>query len=128
VITRLQPVGGTPFAFGYVRVPPVTSGKAIGSLIAGIASILVALGMACLGLVGASPGWGALVAGAFAILSTFLGVAGIAFGHSARRMIARSAGAVSGRGMATAGLTCGIVGVALSVLGFLGALAATFSG
>src|SRR5215467_951823 len=61
-IQRLQPVGGTPFAFGYVKVPPVTSGLAIGALIAGIASILVALGMVCLGLSGASDGWGALVA------------------------------------------------------------------
>ncbi len=127
-INRLQPVGGTPFAYAYVRVPPVTSGLAIGSLIAGIASIAVALGMVCLGLSGASDGWGALVAGAFAILSILLGAAAIAFGRSAARMIRRAAGATSGSGMANAGMTCGWVGVGLSVIGFFGALAATIAG
>ena len=127
-INRLQPVGGTPFAYAYVRVPPVTSGLAIGSLIAGIASIAVALGMVCLGLSGASDGWGALVAGAFAILSILLGAAAIAFGRSATRMIRRAAGATSGSGMANAGMTCGWVGVGLSVIGFFGALAATIAG
>jgi hypothetical protein len=127
-IDRLQPVGGTPFAYAYVRVPPVTSGLAIGSLIAGIASIAVALGMVCLGLGGASDGWGALVAGAFAILSILLGAAGIAFGRSAARLIRRAAGATSGSGMANAGMVCGWVGVGLSVIGFFGALLATISG
>lgn len=127
-INRLQPVGGTPFAYAYVRVPPVTSGLAIGSLIAGIASIVVALGMVCLGLSGASDGWGALVAGAFAILSILLGAAAIAFGRSATRMIRRAAGATSGSGMANAGLTCGWVGVGVTVIGFFGALVATVAG
>ncbi len=127
-INRLQPVGGTPFAYAYVRVPPVTSGLAIGSLIAGIASIAVALGMVCLGLSGASDGWGALVAGAFAILSILLGAAAVAFGRSATRMIRRAAGATSGSGMANAGMICGWVGVGLSVIGFFGALAATIAG
>jgi hypothetical protein len=127
-INRLQPVGGTPFAYAYVRVPPVTSGLAIGSLIAGIASIAVALGMVCLGLSGASDGWGALVAGAFAILSILLAAAAIAFGRSATRMIRRAAGATSGSGMANAGMTCGWVGAGLSVIGFFGALAATLAG
>lgn len=127
-INRLQPVGGTPFAYAYVRVPPVTSGLAIGSLIAGIASIVVALGMICLGLSGASDGWGALVAGAFAILSILLGAAAIAFGRSATRMIRRAAGATSGSGMANAGMICGWVGVGLSVIGFFGALVATIAG
>jgi hypothetical protein len=127
-INRIQPVGGTPFAFAYVRVPPVTSGLAIGSLIAGIASIAVGLGMLCLGLSGASDGWGALVAGAFAILSVLLGAAGIAFSRSAARLIRRAAGATAGAGMANAGMICGWVGVALSVIGFFGTLAATLSG
>jgi hypothetical protein len=127
-INRLQPVGGTPFAYAYVRVPPVTSGLAIGSLTAGIASIAVALGMVCLGLSGAHDGWGALVAGAFAILSILLGGAAIAFGRSATRMIRRAAGATSGSGMASAGMICGWVGVGLSVMGFFGALAATIAG
>jgi hypothetical protein len=120
-------VGGTPYAFGYVKVPPVTAGLAIGALIAGIASILVGLGMVCLGLSGASDGWGALVAGAFAILSLLLGVAAVLFGRSASRMIRRGAGTIKGSGMATAGMVCGWVGVGLSVLGFLGALAATIN-
>lgn len=121
-------MGGTPFAYAYVKVPPVTSGLAIGALIAGIASIVVALGMVCLGLSGAPDGWGALVAGAFAILSVLLGLAGLAFGRSAGRMIKRSAGTVSGAGMANAGMICGWVGVVISVVGFSGALAATLSG
>lgn len=127
-ISRIQPVGGTPFAYAYVRVPAVTSGLAIGSLIAGIASIAVALGMVCLGLSGASDGWGALVAGAFAILSIVLGAAGIAFGRSATRLIRRAAGTMTGAGMANAGMICGWVGVGVSVIGFFGTLAATLSG
>jgi hypothetical protein len=109
-------------------VPAVTSGLAIGSLIAGIASIAVALGMLCLGLSGASDGWGALVAGAFAILSIVLGAAGIAFGRSATRLIRRAGGTVAGAGMANAGMICGWVGVGVSVIGFFGTLAATLSG
>ena len=127
-INRPQPVGGTPFAYAYVRVPPVTSGLAIGSLIAGIASIAVALAMVCLGLGGAADGWGALVAGAFAILSILLGAAGVAFGRSAARLIRRAGGATAGSGMASAGMICGWVGVGVSVIGFFGALAATFAG
>jgi len=111
-----------------VKVPTVTSGLAIGSLIAGIASIGVALGMVCLGLAGASAGWGALVAGAFAILSLLLGIAAVAFGRSAKRTIRASAGSMSGAGIATGGMTCGWIGVGLSVLGFLGTLAATLNG
>jgi len=126
-IGRVQPVSGTPFGIGYVKVPAVTSGLATGALIAGIASILVALGMVCLGLAGASAGWGALVAGAFAILSLLLGIAGAAFGRSAMRMIRRSAGTVDGSGMATAGMVCGWIGVVFSVVGFLGSLLATIS-
>jgi len=128
VINRWQPVGGTPFALAYVKVPTVTSGLATGSLIAGIASIGVALGMVCLGLAGASAGWGALVAGAFAILSLLLGIAAVAFGRSAKRTIRASAGSMSGSGIATGGMTCGWIGVGLSVLGFLGTLAATLNG
>ena len=109
-------------------MPPVTSGLAIGSLIAGIASIAVGLGMLCLGLSGASDGWGALVAGAFAILSVPTGPAGITFGRSAARLIRRAAGATAGAGMANAGMICGWVGVALSVIGFFGTLAATLAG
>ncbi len=127
VIVRVQPVGGTPYAFGYVKVPPVTSGLAIGSLTTGTASIIVSLGMSCLGLAGASDGWGALVAGAFAILSVLLGIAGLVFGRSARRIIRRSAGSISGRGVATAGIVCGSIGVGLSALGFVIAVLATIS-
>jgi hypothetical protein len=84
--------------------------------------------MLCLGLEGASAGWGALVAGAFAILSLLLGVAAVAFGRSAKRTIRGSAGSMSGSGVATGGMICGWIGVSVSVLGFLGTLAATVSG
>ena len=125
---RLLPVAGTPYALAYPQVPPITSGPAIGSMVAGIASILVGLVMTCLGLSGARAGWGALVAGAFAILSLLIGAAAIGVGTAARRIIRRAAGTVTGRGMATAGLACGWVGAGLSVLGFAGALAATAAG
>ena len=70
---RIEPVAGTDFGLAYARVAPVRSGPGIGSLIVGIASILVAGLEICLGLTGSVKGWGPLVAGAFAILAFVLG-------------------------------------------------------
>ena len=122
---RIEPVAGTDFGLAYVRVAPVRSGPGIGALIAGIASIVVAGVEICLGFAGSVKGWGPLVAGAFAILSFLLGLGASVLGTSARRAIKRANGAIDGRGIAFAGLVCGLVGCALAVIGFFGALIAT---
>jgi hypothetical protein len=124
---HVEPVAGTDFGLAYALLPPLTSGQAVGAMVAGIGSVVVALVTICFGVVGASRGWGALVAGAFAILATILGVAGVSIGTYARRAIRRSRGAVTGSGLATSGLICGYVGVGLAVLGFAGALIATLA-
>ena len=82
---------GAPTPWG----PPVRSDAlAIASLVCGIISIPLVI--ACvLGLVG--------------------GVLGLVFGFIARSRIRRSHGALTGAGMALAGIICGAVGVALSV-------------
>src|SRR5215207_5765501 len=54
---RVEPVAGTEFALVQLRVAPITSGLATGSLIAGIASILVSTLVLCFGLIGLSDGW-----------------------------------------------------------------------
>ncbi len=56
---------GQRFGLAYALLPPLTSGQAVGALVAGIASIMVSFVTICFGLVGAADGWGALVAGAF---------------------------------------------------------------
>jgi hypothetical protein len=125
---RIEPVAGTDFGLAYARVAPVKSGPAIGSMIAGIASLVVVLVEVCLGLAGSSNGWGALVAGAFAILAFLLGVGAIGGGLPARRTIRNSGGAITGRSIANAGIICGIIGACLAVLGFGASLAATYLG
>jgi hypothetical protein len=94
---------------------------AVGSLVAGIASILVALLVGCFGLLGAGAGWGGWVAGAFAVLAIVLGLAGIGLGLVARRQIRQGVVAAdrrTGAGLATSGLSCGIVG-AVGTVGLL---------
>jgi hypothetical protein len=119
-------VPGTPFGVVHLDVPPVTSGLAVGSLVAGIAAIVVSLLVICFGLAGASGGWGAWAAGAFAVLAALLGLAGMVLGGLGRRQISRVAPPpalrFTGRGLAVAGLTCGAVGLGLTVLGLAGAL------
>ena len=44
----------------------MTSGLAVGSLIAGIGSVLVSVLVLCFGVAGSSDSWGGWVAGAFA--------------------------------------------------------------
>jgi hypothetical protein len=124
---RIEPVAGTEYGLAYLRVAPVRSGPAIGSMIVGIASLLVVLTEVCLGLVGSADGWGALVAGAFGILALLLGAGAIGVGLSARRTIRASGGAITGAAMATAGIICGIVGAAVAVIGFGASLAATLA-
>jgi len=107
-------VPGSVFGVAIVEVPPVTSGPGTASLVAGIGSILVSLVVVCFGLVGAQDGWGPAVAGAFAILAGAAGIAAVVFGQLGRRQVRRGAGAVFGRGLAVAGLSCGAVGLVLT--------------
>jgi hypothetical protein len=113
-VARIDPVPGTEFGVAYAPVPPTVSGVAIGSLVAGIGSIAIATVVGCFGLVGASDGWGPIVAGAFAVLAGFLGLAGLGLAVVAMRQIRASAGRITGRGLAIAGMSCGGAGVLLT--------------
>jgi hypothetical protein len=128
---RVEPVPGTEFALVQLKVVPITSGLATGSLIGGIASILVSTLVLCFGLYGLSGGWGAVVAGAFALLGVLAGGGSAGLGLAARRQIRRSGqdGRVRfvGRGLATAGISCGGAGLGISALTLLLILVLQFS-
>ncbi|MEV0327725.1 hypothetical protein AB0H63_14955 [Micromonospora echinospora] len=117
----MDPVPGTPFGVAHLEVPPVTSGLAVGSLVAGITSILVSLVVGCFGLAGAAGGWGAWAAGAFTLLGVLTGagavVAGLLGARQIRRPVVPPAVRFTGRGLAVAGISCGATGLALSLLG-----------
>ena len=110
----VQTVDGTPFAVAIVPVPPRSSGQASASLVTGIASVLVSLVVSCFGYLGATSGWGPIVAGAFAVLAGFAGGAAVSLGAIALRQARR--GGVTGRGLAVAGVSCGTVGLLITVL------------
>lgn len=117
--SRIEPVDGTPFGVAYLDLPPITSGMAVGALVAGVGSLLVSLLVGCFGLAGANAGWGAWVAGAFAVLATLLGLGGIGLGVAGLRQIRRAAAKatpMTGRGLAVAGISCGGVGLGLTAL------------
>jgi hypothetical protein len=120
-----EAVAGTPYGVAIVGVAPTTSGPATASLVTGIASIPVSLVVGCFGAVGAQNGWGPIVAGAFAVLAAFLGLAALLLGRAGVRQIRRGSGwsTVTGRGLAIAGMICGAVGLLLTVLLFVGSLA-----
>ncbi|MEV4274684.1 hypothetical protein [Actinoplanes xinjiangensis] len=117
---RVDQVTGTGFGLVHLQVPPVTSGAAIGSLVAGVGAILVSFAVLCFGLTGAEEGWGGWAGGAFTLLSLMACAGAVTLGVFARRQIARSPlpGRVrfTGRGLSTAGIACGITGAALSLL------------
>jgi hypothetical protein len=115
----ILPVAGTPYGLGMVPVPPITSGPASASMAAGVASILVSFAVTCLGLIGVRDGWGPMVAGAFALLSAFAGLAALLLGRRGLRQAKAGAGTVRGRGMAIAGVTCGAIGIGLTLVSFL---------
>ncbi|MFG1871379.1 hypothetical protein [Micromonospora arborensis] len=117
---RVEAVPGTPFGVVHLDVAPVTSGLAIGALVAGVASVLVSLLVICFGVAFANDG-GAWASGAFAVLGLLAGVAAAVAGLLGQRQIRRpaapSAVRFTGRGLATAGISCGAAGALLSLLG-----------
>ncbi|MFC8848960.1 MULTISPECIES: hypothetical protein [unclassified Micromonospora] len=116
---RVDPVPGTPFGVVHLDVPPVTSGLAIGSLVAGIASALVSLLVICLGATAGTQG--AWAAGVFTVLGLLAGTAAVVAGLLGRRQLRRPgpppAVRFTGGGLAVAGISCGAVGLVLSLLG-----------
>jgi hypothetical protein len=120
---RVDQVTGTGFGLVHLRVAPIRSGVAVGSLIVGIASILVSFAALCFGLLGAQDGWGGSIAGAFTLLSVVAGAGAVVAAVVARRQISRppEPGRVrfTGRGLTVGGMVCGITGAVLGVL-FLG--------
>jgi hypothetical protein len=117
---RVDPLPGTEFGLVQLRVLPITSGLAIGSLVAGIGSILVSFLVLCFGVTGADSGWGGWVSGAFTVLSVIFGIGAAALGLVARRQIRRSGhtGQVrfTGGGLAISGLVCGCAGAGIALL------------
>ena len=101
---------------GGAGAPKTASGVAASALVAGVGSILVSLVVWCFGVAGAQQGWGGLVAGAFAVLSILLGRRGAAGGSACGRSGWPRA-AMTGRGVAIAGLVCGAVGLLLAAVG-----------
>jgi hypothetical protein len=89
-----------PYAPGPYGAPPSNNGFAIASLVAGCAQFMLC-------------GIGAILA--------------IVFGHVARGQIKRSNGAQTGRGLATAGLVLGYVGLVVTVLGAIGVIVGVFA-
>lgn len=73
---------------------------AVGALVSGIISLA-----------------GCFICGGF--LSIPLGTTGIVLGIKAKKRIDQSHGTLGGRGMATGGLVCGIIGVVLGVIGLI---------
>ncbi|MBO0869723.1 MAG: hypothetical protein J2P15_14270 [Micromonosporaceae bacterium] len=115
----MEVLPGTGFGVAYPLVKPTLSGLAVGSMVGGIASVLVSLAVFCFGLAGAQPGWGVLVSGAFAILGGVMGAAATATGLVARRQILAISGELRGRGLGVTGIVCGSIGMGLTVVGFL---------
>jgi hypothetical protein len=115
-------VPGTDFGLAYFTVPPTMSGQAVGSLVAGIASILVSMVVGCFGFAGARDGWGPLVGGAFAILAALAGGAAVGLGWFALGQVKRSGGRLTGRTIALAGMWCGAAGLGLTALAMVLAL------
>ena len=117
---RVDALPGTEFGLVQLRVEPITSGLAIGSLIAGIGSILVSLLVLCFGAAGSSGGWGGWVSGAFTLLSVAAGGGAVALGLVSRRQVRRSGrtGQVrfTGAGLGMAGIICGAAGAGIALL------------
>ncbi len=79
-----------PFAVVHLDVPPVASGLAVGSLVAGITSVLVSVLVICFGAIGGGAN-GAWAAGAFAALGGLTGAGAVVAGLLGMRQIRRPA-------------------------------------
>ena len=109
-----------------VGVRPTLSGPSATSLAAGILSILVAFVALFFGQVGGDDGWGVRVAGAFAILAGFLGVAALVLAGIGMRQVGRRAVVkVSGLAVARAGLVCAVAGLVGTAGAMLAAVTAS---
>lgn len=118
--SRVDAVPGTGYAVVHLEIAPVTSGLAVGALLAGVAALIVGFIELCLGIAGARNGWGAWVAGAFTVLGLVTGGGGVGLGLAALRQIRRSGqpGLIrfTGRGPALAGVWCGGIGLGICLL------------
>lgn len=117
--SHVQAVPGTPFGLMYIGIRPLSSGPAIGSLIAGIGSLIAAGVLGLFGLAAASQGSARSIAPAFAILAFLIAVGALVLGGMGLRQVRRSVGRTSGRGVAIAGLICGAAGVGMTLLTLL---------
>ena len=128
---RVDAVNGTEYGLVQLEVPAVTSGRAIGSMIAGIASIGVSVLVLCFGVAGSAESWGGWVAGAFTVPSVLVGGGAVALGLVARRQIRLSGQdgrlRFTGRGAAVAGISCGAAGVGIALLSLALGLVLQFS-
>ena len=113
---------GTPFGVVHLDVPPVTSGLAVGSLVAGIASILVSFLVICFGV--AARGRLGRLGGRRVHRARRRWPAAAAVVARPARHAGRSGGPrrrpavrFTGRGLAMAGISCGAAGLVLSLLG-----------
>jgi hypothetical protein len=99
-----SPASAPPPGFA---VPARNSGRAIASLVLGVCATSFALFFFWL------YGFGSLV-------GVVCGILGVVFGRRARREIDASPATVEGRGLATAGIVTGWIGLVAGVIGFVG--------
>jgi hypothetical protein len=118
---RIDPVPGTPYGLAILPIRPILTGLASGSLAAGIGGILVSGVVTLFALASASVDWGALAAGAFAVLALVLGGGGVVLGSLGLRQIRRSS-ALTGKGLAVSGLICGGVAIVVTVIAVISAI------
>ncbi|MGE5829998.1 MAG: hypothetical protein ACM30G_16800 [Micromonosporaceae bacterium] len=118
----IEAIPGTPFGVAIVGIAPTASGPSAASLVAGIASILVALVVGCFGVLGANDGWGPIVSGAFAVLAAVIGGASVTLGVVGLRQIRRARPVqLTGRGPAIIGIVCGALGLILTATAMIAA-------
>lgn len=111
-------MAGTPYGILYPLLRPAVSGFGIAAMVAGIAALLVAVVVVCLGTASGR----ALASGAFAVLALVLGGAALVAGVRAARAVRISNGGVRGRGMAVTGICCGAVAIGVTAFGIVLAL------
>lgn len=123
--TRIEPLPGTPYGLVIYGMPRAVPGPAVASLVAGIAGLVVAVVVGCLGIAAGSDAAAAWVAGAFAVLAAFLGGGAMWLGQTVLRRARRdgqppgSDAATGGRGLAIAGLACGASALGLTLFAML---------